>query len=474
MIKRTSEGVKRDNYINNMPLFTMKFIHYMLSILLFFCFWVLFRYGTFTLSGYGFRYNYYVTVIYAVILLLFNRTYNAYLLGFTRVRMLVFCQFLSQFFSVAIVWGGATIAWRQFHAPWMLLILLGIQLIIDIAWSLSSTSIYFKMNEVKRTVFVYRKDLDKLRFGSIKGKSIEKLYKIEKEIQYDGSFAELREQLIGYDAIFVAGVNSHCRNGILKFCKEEGIPGYFLPHVGDVIMQDATHIQSFDTPVLYVNRKSLNVEYAIIKRAFDIVASLLGIIVLSPIMLITALCIKIYDGGPALYKQVRLTKNGREFNVLKFRSMSVDAEKDGVARLSTGTLDSRVTPIGKVIRKCRADEIPQLFNILAGSMSIVGPRPERPEIAMQYYEIMPDFQLRLQVRAGLTGYAQVYGRYNTDPYQKLEFDLLYIRNMNVLTDIRLMFATISILFMKESTEGIEEGQETAMKLGTREKQTDCM
>ena len=385
------------------------------------------------------------------------------MLGYLRVRLLIFHQFLAQLFSVAIIWVGATVAWRQFHAPWMLLIALAIQLVVDIIWSLIANSIYYKINPPKRTVLIYRKDIDKVRFGSIKGTPTENIYKIVKEIQFNGDFVNLKEQLAGYEAIFVAGVNSHCRNGILKYCKEEGIPGFFLPHVGDVIMQEATHIQSFASPVLYVNRKSLNVEYAIIKRAFDIIASLLGIIILSPIMLITALCIKIYDGGPALYKQVRLTKNGREFNVLKFRSMSVDAEKDGVARLSTGDSDSRITPIGKVIRKCRADEIPQLFNILAGSMSIVGPRPERPEIAEQYYEKMPDFQLRLQVRAGLTGYAQVYGRYNTDPYQKLEFDLLYIRNMNVLTDIRLMFATISILFMKESTEGVKEGQSTAIK-----------
>lgn len=459
--ERTSR-VRRKN-INDIKVFALKLTHYVISIFVFFFFWLLFRYGKITFQGYGFRYNYYVAIVYAVILLLFNRTYNAYLLGYLRVRLLIFHQFLAQLFSVAIIWVGATIAWRQFHAPWMLLIALAIQFIIDIIWSLMANSIYYKINLAKRTVLIYRKDIDKVRFGSIKGTPTENIYKIVKEIQFNGDFVDLRDQLAGYEAIFVAGVNSHCRNGILKYCKEEGIPGFFLPHVGDVIMQEATHIQSFASPVLYVNRKSLNVEYAIIKRAFDIVASLLGIIVLSPIMLITALCIKIYDGGPALYKQVRITKNGREFNVLKFRSMSVDAEKDGVARLSTGDSDSRITPIGKVIRKCRADEIPQLFNILAGSMSIVGPRPERPEIAEQYYKTMPDFQLRLQVRAGLTGYAQVYGRYNTDPYQKLEFDLLYIRNMNVLTDIRLMFATISILFMKDSTEGVKEGQSTAME-----------
>ena len=142
--------------------------------------------------------------------------------------------------------------------------------------------------------------------------------------------------------------------------------------------------------------------------------------------------------------------------------MCVDAEKDGVARLSTGEDDDRITPIGKYVRKCRIDELPQLWNILVGDMSFVGPRPERPEIAEQYYKTMPDFKLRLQVKAGLTGYAQVYGKYNTDPYEKLEFDLMYINNMGVLTDLELLFATAEILFDKESTKGIKKGMTSAV------------
>ena len=178
-------------------------------------------------------------------------------------------------------------------------------------------------------------------------------------------------------------------------------------------------------------------------------------------MLITAVVIKLYDHGPALYKQTRLTTGGKEFKILKFRSMRVDAEKDGVARLSTGENDDRITPIGKVIRAIRFDELPQLFNILKGDMSIVGPRPERPEIAAQYEETLPAFRLRLQVKAGLTGYAQLFGRYNTDPYDKLELDLIYINKMNILLDLQIVCMTIKVLFQKESTKGVEEGQVTA-------------
>ena len=220
-------------------------------------------------------------------------------------------------------------------------------------------------------------------------------------------------------------------------------------------MQGAEHIQTFDSPVLQVRRKSLSPEYRVIKRALDMVISACGLIILSPIMLVTAIAIKAYDKGPVFYKQTRLTRNEKEFEIIKFRSMKVDAEKDGVARLSKGENDDRITPVGRVIRACRLDELPQLWNILIGDMSIVGPRPERPEIAEQYYKSMPEFKLRLQVKAGLTGYAQVYGKYNTDPYEKLEFDLLYINHMSIITDLQLMFSTFSVLFDADSTKGVD-------------------
>ena len=184
----------------------------------------------------------------------------------------------------------------------------------------------------------------------------------------------------------------------------------------------------------------------------------------SPVMLATAIAIKAEDGGPVLYKQVRLTKNARPFEIVKFRSMQPDAEKDGVARLSTGEKDDRITFVGRVIRKYRIDELPQLFNILEGSLSIVGPRPERPEIAAQYCELLPEFELRLQAKAGLTGYAQVYGKYNTIPYDKLQMDLMYIAHPSLIEDMKIVLATVKILFKPESTEGVAEGQATAARL----------
>ena len=173
----------------------------------------------------------------------------------------------------------------------------------------------------------------------------------------------------------------------------------------------------------------------------------------------TSAMLEVVDGADT---KVSPVLDGKQFEILKFRSMRVDAEKDGVARLSTGDKDDRITKVGHIIRACRLDELPQLLNILKGDLSIVGPRPERPEIAAQYCEEMPEFALRLQAKAGLTGYAQVYGKYNTTPYDKLQMDLMYIAHPSLIEDLKIMLATVKILFMPESTEGVAEGATTAM------------
>ena len=169
-------------------------------------------------------------------------------------------------------------------------------------------------------------------------------------------------------------------------------------------------------------------------------------------MLIAAIAVKAYDGGPVLYSQKRLTKDGKVFSVYKFRSMIVDAEKDGV-RLA-GKKDDRITPVGKVLRKLRLDELPQIINILKGDMSFVGPRPERPELTKKYCETMPEFSYRLKVKAGLTGYAQVMGKYNTTPYDKLKLDLMYIEHQSIWLDLKIILMTIKTVFVPDATEGV--------------------
>ena len=210
-----------------------------------------------------------------------------------------------------------------------------------------------------------------------------------------------------------------------------------------------------DTPILKIGRFGPNELEAIIKRLIDILGSLVLLIIASPVMLITALAIKLNDGGDILFKQKRLGLNGREFMVYKFRSMIMDAEKNTGAILAKNN-DDRITKVGKFIRMTRIDELPQLINILKGEMTFVGPRPERPEMYEEIVKEIPEFRYRLMVKAGLTGYAQIYGKYNTTRRDKLLLDIYYIENYSIITDLKLMILTLKVCLMPESSEGVKD------------------
>nr|MCR4568112.1 sugar transferase [Pseudobutyrivibrio sp.] len=215
-----------------------------------------------------------------------------------------------------------------------------------------------------------------------------------------------------------------------------------------------------DTPLYVCKNVGMDGISAALKRFGDIVISLLAIIVGAIPMAIIAILIHAYDGGPVFYKQTRCTIGGKEYKIIKFRSMVVDAEKDGKARLASEN-DDRITPIGHFIRATRFDELPQFFNILKGEMSFVGPRPERPEIIKEYVKEVPEFAFRTHVKAGLTGYAQVYGKYNTTSLDKLKLDMMYVEKCSVLLDIQLILMTLRVIFTKDSTEGVTEGETNA-------------
>ena len=397
---------------------------------------------------------------YMVLLLYTQHIYRATEVGMARVSELVMSQMLSNLISICVVYVGVALYVRHLFNIFLLVLVGLVQTLIGIGWSLFANQQYIKKRRKPRTAIIYKhqSNLDLL----YETPYFHERYDVCKLIENPPEdFAALRNELEGCEVLFSVGSSAEITNGLAKICVEKNINGYFMPRLGHIIMSGAEYTARFSLPTLLVRRAGGHSEYRFFKRAFDLFASLIGIVVASPIMLATAIAIKVEDRGPVFYRQVRLTRNGREFKILKFRSMTVNAEKDGIARLA-GKNDSRITKVGRFIRACRIDELPQLFNILMGDMSIVGPRPERPEIAKQYEETLPEFSLRLQVKAGLTGLAQVYGRYNTEPYYKLQMDLLYINEMSMLKDLQLILATIQILFMKESTQGIAQGQETAL------------
>jgi exopolysaccharide biosynthesis polyprenyl glycosylphosphotransferase len=291
-------------------------------------------------------------------------------------------------------------------------------------------------------------------------------YAIHDAIHVNEGLDAIAEKIADYEAVIIGDITVSQRNEVLKMCYGKGVRAYVIPKISDIIMMGSDRIHIFDTPFLLTRGYALSFDQRLAKRILDLVLSVLMLVVTSPLMLLTALAIKCCDKGKVFYRQTRCTKDGKEFEIIKFRSMVEDAEEDGVAKLAAEN-DSRITPVGRFIRATRIDELPQLFNILKGEMSFVGPRPERPEIIKEYMEEMPEFAFRTRVKAGLTGFAQIYGKYNTVPYDKLKLDLFYIENFSVWLDVKLILMTVKTVLKKDSTEGISDEQITAMREADR-------
>lgn len=404
--------------------------------------------------------------LYGVLLFFFSVTYGGMRLGYLKNVEIIFSQVFATLIANILIYAELSIMARQLFVPKVFIMMMTEQLITVIIYINIANRIYQSVFPPRELLLIHGdRPIDDIcsKFESRKDK-----YKITKfEHINKGTEVLCREIMRCYEAgeisaVVIWDISVEDRNILLKFCYAHSIRVYMMPKITDVILTGAEELHIFDTPILLTREYSLSMEQRFVKRTIDIVCSLLLLIAASPFMLITAIAIKLYDGGPVLYKQIRCTTNQRQFYILKFRSMRTDAEKDGVARLAQKN-DSRITPIGRFIRKCRIDELPQLINILKGDMSFIGPRPERPEIIAQYMEIMPEFAFRMKVKAGLAGFAQVYGKYNTSPYDKLKLDLTYIENYSIWLDIKLMLLTLKILFWPDSTEGVESEQVTAFK-----------
>lgn len=402
-----------------------------------------------------------VVLLYGAMYISFAKLYGGFALTISSASELSYAQsvaaVVTAFFIYIILW----LLQRSSPNILPLLAVTGAVILFSVVWTGPVVAMTNRMLPPRRTMLIYGNEE-----GREEGKAIitemSQRFSLDRTVCVKDDFSPARRVLeeTKPEAVMVCGVASSTRNDIVKYCISNKIEAYVRPNIGDFLINGAKSLQMCSMPMLFCQRSSPAVWYLVVKRGADILLSLVALTVLSPIMLVTAAAIKLCDGGPVLYKQVRLTKNRKPFYVYKFRSMRVDAEKDGVARLACQS-DDRITPVGRIIRKLRIDELPQLFCILKGTMTIVGPRPERPEIAEQYEKEMPEFALRLQAKAGLTGLAQVNGKYNTRPYNKLQMDLQYIGSMGLVTDLKIIFATIKVLFLPESTEGVAQGQTTA-------------
>lgn len=397
--------------------------------------------------------------LYVLIIFFFTRMFGGYKIGYMRRADIILSQILAVVLAMGVAYLEVCLIANDYLSFQPLFFMGLVQVAFLIPWVFIVRKAYQFLYPPRQMLVVYGHYSPDDLIAKINTRKDK--YDICASVSYRIGYEALYELIPKYSAVVLCDLPAEARNQIMKYCYQESVRTYVTPKISDILFRGADDIHLFDTPLLLSRNQGLSIVDLFIKRVMDIVISLIGIVIASPFMLIIVIAIKLYDRGPILYKQERLTKDGKPFMIYKFRSMSVNSEAHG-ARLAAKD-DARVTPVGKVIRSIHFDELPQLFNILKGEMSVVGPRPERQEIADRYAQEIPEFVLRLKVKAGLTGYAQVYGKYNTTPYDKLKLDLTYIQQYSIWLDIRILFLTFKILFIKENTEGVDENQTTAIR-----------
>lgn len=426
------------------------------NIIIFCYVWVLY-YNEHTFSSFW-RQGLAVSILlYALVYYAFGKLYHAFRIHSSRISELMLSQFLAVGMSDLILYLMCYMMHMRFAGLIPGLLAAAVQLAGTLVLLALNKSCFAKYTPVQRTVIVYGARKAK-REGNIET-SVEELER-KLRTKHAGLFdiqgvypdtcgkSGLIQKLGDFDTVILCHVSQKLRSEILAVCARDGRNVYITPRLEDIMLTNYEYRYLIDTPLLVSAARSG--EYRG-KRALDVSISLLMLVLFSPFMLLTAVCIRLEDGGPVFYRQRRVTKNGREFDILKFRSMIVDAEKQGYK--PAASRDSRITRTGRVIRATRIDETPQLLNILKGDMSIVGPRPERVEHVLKYTEKLPEFEYRLRVRGGLTGYAQIYGKYNTSAEDKLKMDLMYIEKQSLLLDLQMILLTVKVMFLPESTEG---------------------
>ena len=402
------------------------------------------------------RGNWLIAGDYVVVLLLLHRLYGGLKIGIYKYWNLVYSHMISIIGVNIFSYVQVVLFDKKMHNPTALMVMTVVDFILVMVWAWAYKKVYNTLFPKRKLLLVYGQNSMFHLMNRIDTR--EDKYEIAKMISIDKGIDLIIEQAEKYDGIIIGDIPADMRNKLVKMCFCRDIRSYTLPKLSDILLRSSTELNIFDSP-LYLSRNigGLAWDQKLVKRMVDIIVASLLLVITSPFFLLIAILIRCTDPGPVLYTQKRLTEGGTIFNIYKFRTMVVDAEKKS-GPIKAGDKDSRILPIGHILRATRLDELPQLINILKGEMSMVGPRPERPELTEIITRHIPEFEYRLKVKAGLTGYAQIYGRYCTTSYDKLKLDLTYIRNYSVWLDLKLILMTPKVLFMKESTDGFEDGK----------------
>jgi exopolysaccharide biosynthesis polyprenyl glycosylphosphotransferase len=420
-------------------------------------------YNDFTFDNYRVSGAIVSCVIYTIIYLSICNWYKAFRIASTNTGEIVFAQIVSYGIADLILYVECCLINNNYVDIFRGVFIVVLQGLGTALVAFVTKRYFFRHVQPKETLVIYGKNISKADTRQFIRRLMDKyrhLFMVDRILCENALPQELEDNITRHETVILYEVSKPRRGALLERCSEMHKRFYYTPDIEDLICQGSSYKQLLDTPLMKYDYSYDNLPEYNMKRAMDIFFSLFMLVLFSPLFGLTALCIKLEDHGPVFFRQKRCTKNGKVFWMIKFRSMVVDAEKDGVVPCVGN--DARITKVGKVIRKYRIDELPQFINILKGEMSVVGPRPERVEHVQQYTKEMPEFSYRLRVKGGLTGYAQIYGKYNTSAYDKLRLDLMYIENQSLLEDLKIIILTVRTVFRKESTEGFSV--ETSRKI----------
>lgn len=401
--------------------------------------------------------------VFTLVYMMMSIIYGGFDIGKRKSKPIIYSFVLSVFFTdiaahffmcimnITVVHNGKFV----YDYPLLLLLTYIIQIFIIVVFTYGGNYLYFSANKPHDSIIITRKGEQTDSIISKIGR-YKKQYNITETVFINDP--DILKKIDKADSIFFYNLSVPERNAFVEYCYHCKKDIYYSVELSDIVSLGSHRVYFDDKSMVYAPVKGLTFEQRVIKRIMDLVIAGFGLIITSPIFLITALCIKLEDGGPVFYKQERATYAGKIFNVIKFRSMKVE---DGSIHKSVTKNDDRITRTGRIIRKFRIDELPQLINVIKSDMSIVGPRPEMVENVEKYTKELPEFAYRQRAKAGLTGMAQIYGKYNTSSKDKLIFDLTYINEYSVWLDIKLIFRTLLVLLTPDkSTEAFEDNKKT--------------
>lgn len=380
------------------------------------------------------------------------------------LSLAVICTDIITYLQVMIMRANTNIHEFKLRGIELLFVTMVIQIIIIIVFTYAGNALFFLIHEPEKCCVITssQESLDVIAYAMGRFK---KQYKISSVLDYRSD--DIEANIKKADTVFMYDVPSERRIFIMRLCYKYKVNVYFNPYLEDIMEVNATHYVLDDVYLFNKNIKTLTMEQRIAKRLLDIVLSLILGVLSSPFWIIGALAVKLYDGGPILFKQERATIHGKRFYVYKLRTM-----KENVENYSAKKDDDRITTPGKFLRRTRIDELPQLLNVLKGDMTFVGPRPEMLKNVRSYTKELPEFKYRLRVKAGLTGYAQIAGKYNTTPRDKLIMDMMYIEQFSILRDIQLILQTAVVLLRSDSTEAFGKKRESKYKFVPAKEQKD--